>query len=142
MSLCCWAKKIMKRSSKPLPKPKTFAEYLTAVSADKRAALERLRKGIRSAAPKTEECISYGVPAFRLNGKFLFAMGTTAKHCAFYLGSTVQAFKDDLEQYDTSNGTIRFQANKPLPAALVRKLVRTRIAENVERREKSRSRRS
>ena len=66
---------------------------------------------------------------FRLNGKFLFAMGATAKHCAFYLGSTVQAFKDDLEQYDTSNGTIRFQANKPLPTTLVRKLVKARVTE-------------
>src|SRR5438105_12961404 len=113
----------MKRSSKLLPKPKTFAEYLTAVSADKRAALERLRKGIRSAAPKTEECISYGVPAFRLNGKFLFAMGTTAKHCAFYLGSTVQAFKDDLEQYDTSMVKIRIQGKKQLPLIQARHTV-------------------
>src|SRR5437667_10782975 len=92
----------MKRNTKPIPKPRTIDEYLAALSAEKRAALEKLRKDIRSAAPKAEKCISYGVPAFRVNGKFLFAMGGTAKHCAFYLGSTVQPFKDELKKYDTS----------------------------------------
>lgn len=60
------------------------------------------------------------------------AFGATANHCAFYLmsGSTVEAHKDDLKDYDTSKGTIRFQADDPLPPALVRKLVKARIAEN------------
>jgi uncharacterized protein YdhG (YjbR/CyaY superfamily) len=113
-------------------KPKTVDEYLAAVSADKRAALEKLRKAIRAAAPKTEECISYGLAAFRLNGKPLVAFGATANHCALYpmSSSTVSAHKDDLKGYDTSKGAIRFQADKPLPAALVRKLVKARIAEN------------
>src|SRR5438445_11308252 len=119
-------------------KPKTIDEYLAALSADKRAALEKLRKTIRAAAPKAEECISYQLAAFRQNG-MLVAFGATAKHCAFYLmsSSTVEAHKDDLEGYDTSKGTIRFQADKPLPAALVRKLVKARIAENEERRRES-----
>ena len=117
-------------------KPKTFDDYLAAVSADKRAALEKLRKTIRAVAPKAEECISYGLAAFRLDGKLLVALGASAKHCAFYpgSGSTVAAHKDDLQNYDTSKGTIRFQADKPLPVALVRKLVKARIAENLERR--------
>ncbi len=110
-------------------KPKTIAEYLATVRADQRAALQKLRKAIRTAAPKAEECIGYGVPAFRLDGKFLVALGAGAKHCAFYPGSTVEDFTDELKEYELSKGTIRFQPDKPLPAALVRKLVKARIEE-------------
>jgi uncharacterized protein YdhG (YjbR/CyaY superfamily) len=117
-------------------KPKTIDEYLAVLSEDKRAALEKLRKAIRAAAPTAEECISYGLAAFRLNGRALVAFGATASHCAFYpmSSSTVEAFKDQLTAYDTSKGTIRFPADKPLPVALVRKLVKARIAENADRR--------
>jgi uncharacterized protein YdhG (YjbR/CyaY superfamily) len=110
----------------------TIDEYLARLSDDKRAALEKLRKTIRSAAPKAEECISYSLPAFRLNGP-LVAFGATASHCAFYpmSASTVAAHQGELEGFDTSKGTIRFQPDRPLPAALVRKMVKARIAENV-----------
>ena len=97
---------------------------------DKRTGLEALRKSIKAAAPKAEECISYQLPAFRLNGKLLVAYGAAANHCAFHPGSVVEAMKDELKDYDTSKGTIRFPANKPLSPALVRKLVRLRIAKN------------
>ena len=112
-------------------RPTTIDEYLAAVSDDKRAALEKLRKTIRAAAPKAEECISYQLAAFRQNG-MLVAFGATANHCAFYLMSStmVAAHKDELKDYKTSKGTIRFQAENPLPVALVRKLVKARIAEN------------
>jgi uncharacterized protein YdhG (YjbR/CyaY superfamily) len=112
-------------------KPKTIDEYLAAVSRDKRAALEKLRTTIRAAAPDAEECVSYQIAAFRQNG-MLVGFGATAKHCAFYLMSStiVDAYKDELKRYDTSKGTIRFQPDKPLPAALVRKLVKARLAEN------------
>ncbi len=112
--------------------PKTIDEYLAALSDDQRTALEKLRKTIRTAAPKAEECISYGLAAFRLNGKPLVGFGASAKHCAFYPmnGSTVAAFQEELKNYDTSKETIRFAASKPLPAALVRKLVKARIAES------------
>ena len=115
-------------------KPRTIDEYLAALSDDQRAALQKLRKTIRAAAPKAEECISYQLAAFRQNG-MLVAFGATANHCAFYLmsSSTVEAHKDELKDYDTSKGTIRFQADKPLPVALVRKLVKARIAENMGR---------
>jgi uncharacterized protein YdhG (YjbR/CyaY superfamily) len=118
---------------------KTIDEYLATLSEDQRAALEKLRGTIRAAAPKAEECISYSLPAFRLNG-MLVAFGVTANHCAFYLmsSSTVEAHKDELKGYDTSKGTIRFQPDNPLPAALVRKLVKARIAENEGRRKESR----
>src|SRR5215212_7898023 len=115
-----------------MPKPTTIDEYLAGVSPDQRAALEKVRKAIRAAAPKAEEGISYGLAAFRLEGKPLVAFGASASHCAFYpmSSTTVAAHADDLAGYDTSKGTIRFAADKPLPAALVRKLVKARIAEN------------
>ena len=109
--------------------PKNHDDYLAAVAEDKRGALQKLRKAIKMAAPKAEECINYQLPAFRLNGKFLVAYGAATNHCAFYPGSTVRALKDELKSYDTSKGTIRFSADKPLPSALVRKLVRLRIEE-------------
>jgi len=120
-------------------KPKTIDEYIAEVGDDQRAALEKLRKAIRAGAPQAEECISYQIPAFRLNGKPLVAFGATANHCAFYLmsSSTVAAHHDELQNYDTSKGTIRFPAHKPLPVALVRKLVKARIAENAGRGGKS-----
>ena len=116
-------------------KPQTIDDYLAPLSPDKRAALEKLRKAIKAAAPKAEECISYQIPAFRLNGRLLVAFGAAVKHCAFYPGSLpVEAHKDELKAYDTSKGTIRFPANSPLPATLVRKLVKTRIAEHAAKR--------
>ena len=117
------------RSSAKSSKPKTHDDYLGAVTGDKRDALQKLRKAIKMAAPKAEECISYQLPAFRLNGKFLVAYGAATNHCAFYPGSTVKTLKDELKGYDTSKGTIRFSANKPLPAVLIRKLIKLRIEE-------------
>jgi len=73
--------------------------------------------------------MSYGVPGFRLNGKLLVSYGAATKHCAFYPGSIVRAFKNELKNYDTSKGTIRFAADEPLPNALVRKIVKARIAQ-------------
>lgn len=112
-------------------KPKvtaTFDGYLAALTPDKRKALEKLRKDIHSAAPGAEECICYGVPAFRLHGKFLVGLATAADHCSFYPGSAIQEFGDVLEGYDTGKGTVRFAASDPLPSALVKRLVKARIA--------------
>ena len=110
--------------------PKSIDEYLAALNDDKRTALEKLRK-TKAAAPNAEGCISYQLAAFRHNG-MLVAFGARPNHCAFYLmsSSTLEAFKDELKGYDTSKGTIRFQADNPLPAGLVRRLVKARIAEN------------
>jgi uncharacterized protein YdhG (YjbR/CyaY superfamily) len=113
-------------------KPTTIDEYLAGVrDDDKRAALEKLRQMIHAAAPKATECISYRIPTFRQNG-MLVGFGATRNHCAFYLLSStmVERFKNELEAYDTSKGTIRFQPDHSLPASLVRKLVKARIKEN------------
>ena len=100
------------------------------MGADKRRALQNLREQIKAAAPQTRECVSYGIPGFRLNGKLLVSYGAGAKHCAFYPGSIVQQFKKELKGYDTTGkGTIRFSTAKPISGALVRRIIKARIAE-------------
>jgi uncharacterized protein YdhG (YjbR/CyaY superfamily) len=119
-------------------KPATIDKYLAGVSDEQRTALEKLRKTIRAAAPKAEECISYQVPSFRHNG-MLVGFSASAKHCSFYLMSTamLKEFKGELSAYDVGKGTIHFRPGKPLPAALVRRIVKARIAENESRHGKS-----
>ena len=110
--------------------PRTVAEYLRSVPAAPRRALEALRRTVRSAAPEAEERISYGIPSFYLGGRMLVAYGAAARHCAFYPGARpVEKHAAELAPYDTSRGTVRFGPGKPLPAALVRRLVATRLAE-------------
>jgi uncharacterized protein YdhG (YjbR/CyaY superfamily) len=112
-------------------KPRTIDEYLAQVKQDYRATLEALRSTIHVVAPEAEECISYGVPAFRLNGRSLVFFGAWANHCSFYPGSstTLKKFREDLKGFQISKGTIRFSPDSPLPVALVKKLVKARIAE-------------
>ena len=117
-------------------KPENLADYLSDYDAKKRAALQRLRKQIRSIVPTATECISYHLPAFRLKGQLLVAFGAAVNHCAFYpcSGAAVRVHAKELAGFDLGKGTIRFQPEKPLPAALLRKLVKFRIEENVRRR--------
>ena len=108
----------------------TVDEYLAALDAGKRKALQELRKAIRAVAPNAEECISYGMPAFRYEGRMLVWLGAGTNHCAFYPGGIVMHYKDELKGYKTGKGTIQFQPDHPLPAVLVAKIVKARIAEN------------
>ena len=111
-------------------KPRSIDDYIAALSKQQRAALEKLRGAIKSAAPQADECISYDIPTFRLVGKMLVSFAAWADHCAFYPGAyPLRVHKDELKGYDANKGTIRFQADLPLPATLVRKLVKTRIAQ-------------
>ena len=116
-------------------KPKTIDDYLANVKPDQRKTLQKLRQTIQTTAPKAEECISYGIPAFRLNRRVLVFFGAWANHCAFYPGSarTLKKFRNALRNFQTSKGTIRFPPDKPLPVALVKELVKTRIEENNDR---------
>jgi len=107
-----------------------ITRYLARLSPDKRAALQKLRRAIKAAVPKSEEIISYGIPAVRYQGKVLVWYGAASSHCAFYPGAyPIAKHRNRLTTYKTSKGTIRFQPEHPLPASLVRTLVRTRIAE-------------
>jgi uncharacterized protein YdhG (YjbR/CyaY superfamily) len=118
-------------------KPKTFEAYLAQFDSGTRAALEKLRGDIHTAAPETEEYIAYGLPAFRFEGKPLVAIGATSKHCALYLMSTsvMESFQEELADYDTGKGTIRFSKDHPMPQTIVRSLVTARIVENAAIRE-------
>ncbi len=113
-------------------KPGTIDEYLAGVSPNQRVALEKLRKTIHSAAPTAEECISYGIPAFRLNGRSLVFFGAWVNHCSFYPGSsrTLKKFQKNLKDFEITQGTIRFLPDKPLSPTLVKRLVKARIAED------------
>jgi uncharacterized protein YdhG (YjbR/CyaY superfamily) len=107
-------------------------DYLAKLPEEARAALEKLRKTIRAAAPKATEGFSYGIPAFKLHGRPLVSYAALKNHCSFFPMSpaVIEAHRKELEPYGTSKGTIRFSVDKPLPAALVRKLVKARIAES------------
>jgi len=111
-------------------KPESINDYLSRLPDDKRKALTKLRKDIKAAAPRAEECISYQIPAFRLDGRMLVWFHAAAGHCSFFPGAyPIKACAKDLKKYATSKGTIRFQADKPLPTSLVKRLVKARIAE-------------
>jgi uncharacterized protein YdhG (YjbR/CyaY superfamily) len=115
----------------PKNKPTTIDEYFAPLPADQRAALQKLRKAVKAAAPKAEECINYGLAAFRMNGKSIAGLGASANHLSYYpmSGSITNTLAADLKGYETSKGAVRFPVNNPLPATLVRKLVKARIAE-------------
>ena len=121
-------------------KPRTIDEYLAQVQADQQMVLEKLRQTILAVAPGAEECISYGLPGFRLSGRSLVFFGAWANHCALYPGNsaTLKKFRNELRDFQVSKGTIRFSTGEPLPAALVRKLVKARIAENNNKSNKNR----
>jgi uncharacterized protein YdhG (YjbR/CyaY superfamily) len=108
----------------------TIDEYLAGVPDDKRAALERLREQIHEAAPEAVETIAYGMPAFKLDGRWFVGFGATKKHCSFYAGKApTVAHAAELAGYRLWKGTINFLPAEPLPPELVRALVEARVAE-------------
>lgn len=131
------ANDFMKRATAQAGAPKTapardIDEYLAAIPGGARAALEKLRKTIRAAAPRASEVISYQIPAYKLNGKLLVSFAAHKNHCGFYVMSpdVMWVHAAELKKYDMAKGSIRFPADQPLPAALVTRLVKARIAEN------------
>lgn len=112
--------------------PRTVEEYLARVPEPARSTLNKMRAIIRSAVPKeTTEVLSYGIPTFRYR-KMLVAFAAFKDHCSFFpLGSSVlDPFADELKQYRVSKGTLHFPVDKPMPAALVKKIVKARLAQN------------
>ena len=115
-------------------KPSTIDDYLKTVPGDRRRALEDLRAKIRSIVPDAEECISYRIPAFRLGGVVVAGFCATAKGCSYFpfSGSTLKFLARELSRYDQTKGSLHFSSDEPLPTALVRKLIKARIAETKE----------
>jgi uncharacterized protein YdhG (YjbR/CyaY superfamily) len=114
-----------------MARPQTIDDYLATLDDDARRTLASVRASIKKAAPKAEETISYGFPAFRLDGKLLACFRGARAHCSYHpmSGRIVAANRDALSGYETSAGTIRFPIGAPLPARIVRLLVNARIAE-------------
>jgi uncharacterized protein YdhG (YjbR/CyaY superfamily) len=111
----------------------TVDDYLAALPEEARATLEKLRKIVKAAVPKATEVISYQIPMYKHHG-MLVGFAAFKDHCSFFPGANpIATHKDELKAYETSKGTIRFPIGKPLPAALVKKLVKTRVAENEKR---------
>jgi uncharacterized protein YdhG (YjbR/CyaY superfamily) len=133
-------KKDAKRATPPKTAPrsakiaaKTVNEYFVAVPEPARSTLKKVRASIRAAIPgKCDEVISYGMPGFKYQGKVLVWIAAFSGHCSFFpMGSSVmKPLAKELGGYKTSKGTIQFPLDKPLPAALVKKIVKERMAQN------------
>lgn len=112
--------------------PKDIDQYLARIPEPARGTLEKLRALIRSVAPReATEAISYGMPAFRYKGG-LVAFAAFNEHCSLFPmnAGLIQTFRNELKDFYTAKGTVRFTVDKPLPAALVRKIVKARVAQN------------
>jgi len=115
-----------------MKKPIDIAGYLASVGAEQRKALQRLRRTIRSVVPDAEECISYGMPAFRVDGRVVAGFLATKKGCSYFpfSGSTLATLKKEVAGFSQTKGALHFDPAKGLPVTLVRKLIRTRLAES------------
>jgi uncharacterized protein YdhG (YjbR/CyaY superfamily) len=112
--------------------PTSAEDYLAALPEAPRAALEKLRKTIKAAAPEATETISYQMPTFRLRGRFLVSYAAFKDHCSLFPASeaVLEALGEELRPYFSGKGTIRFTVDKPLPSSVVKKIMKTRIEEN------------
>ena len=120
-----------KKIGKATKVPRTVDEYLEGVPEPARTTLKKIRTVIRSVAPpEATEGISYGMPTFKYKG-MLASFAAFSDHCSLFPGAgpTIE-FRNELKNFQTSKGTIRFAPNKPLPSALLKRLVKARIAEN------------
>jgi len=112
-------------------KASSIDAYLATVSGDRRTALERLRKVIRSIVPDAEECISYRMPAFRTHGAVVAGFAARRDGCSYFpfSGTTLRTLADEVAGYERTKSSLHFDADAGLPASLVRKLVMARLAE-------------
>jgi uncharacterized protein YdhG (YjbR/CyaY superfamily) len=123
------------KKTKPygMVKFKTIDEYHSNFTGDVRRKLDQLRKAIKSAAPESEEVISYNMPAFKLN-KVLVYYAAAKKHIGFYpTPNPIKFFKNELLNYETSKGAIQLPLDKSIPIALVKKIVKFRVKEDAEK---------
>lgn len=114
--------------------PTSVDDYLAALPDEPRAALEKLRRTIKAAAPEATESMSYQMPAFKDNGRFLVSYAAYKNHCSLFPASegVMKELGDELKPYFSGKGTIRFQADEPLPTALVKRIVEVRLEETAQ----------
>jgi uncharacterized protein YdhG (YjbR/CyaY superfamily) len=112
-------------------KSSSIDEYLRTVPEDRRRTLQDLRAKIRTVIPDAEECISYRIPAFRVDGVVVAGFCATSKGCSYFpfSGSTLKTLAEELGRYEQTKSSLHFSAEETLPSGLVRKLIRTRISE-------------
>src|SRR3982074_3948753 len=117
-------------AAKSIGAPKNVDEYLAGVPEPARSTLNKIRKAIRSAVPpEATETISYRIPAFKHKGVLVW-FAAFSDHCSLFpTAAVIEAFKNELKGFSTSKGTIQFPTDKPLPAALVKKLAKARVAQ-------------
>ncbi len=115
--------------------PSSVEDYLAALPEESRAALEKLRQTVKAAAPEATETIAYQMPAFKDHGRILVSYAAFKNHCSLFpaSGAVMEAHGEELKSYFTGKGTLRFHAARPIPAALVKKIVKTRLEENAAR---------
>lgn len=114
-------------------KPATIDEYLQALPDEQRQLLQRVRAQIRAAAPEAQEYIGYGMPGFKVAGRPLLYLGAAKNHCALYGARADAALAQELSGWKQSKGTIQFTLDKPLPATIVKRIVKARLAALAER---------
>jgi uncharacterized protein YdhG (YjbR/CyaY superfamily) len=115
--------------------PTDVEDYLAPLPEDQRAALEKLRATIRAAAPEATETISYQMPTYKLRGRVLVYYAAFKDHCSLFPASeaVMEALGEELKPHFSGKGTLRFTPDKPIPVALVKKIVKARIEENEAR---------
>lgn len=119
------------------PKPENVDSYISDFPPATQTKLADIRRTIRKAAQNAEECISYAMPAYKLNGMLVYFAGY-AGHIGFYPGASgIAAFKDEFADYKYAKGSVQFPLNKPLPLKLITRIVRFRVKENTERKKKT-----
>ena len=119
--------------SSPKKQFKTVDEYIGSFPKSVQDVLEKLRLTIQKAAPEAEEVISYQIPTYKLNGS-LVHFAAFKNHIGFYpMPSAIKEFKNELSRYETAKGSVKFPMDKPIPFDLVRKIVKYRVKENLER---------
>ena len=119
--------------------PKTIDEYMADFPAQTQAVMQRMRALIHEVAPEATEKISYGIPTFVL-GQNLVHFAAYKNHIGFYPASSgIARFEEELKDYETSKGTVRFPLDKPIPYDLVRRITEFRVAENRARTQAKRS---
>jgi uncharacterized protein YdhG (YjbR/CyaY superfamily) len=118
----------------PKKEYKAIDDYIATFPKNIQSILEEMRQAIRDSAPEAEEAISYQMPTFKLNSNLVY-FAAFKNHIGFYpTSSPIEAFKEDLSDYEVSKGTVRFPLNKPIPLDIVKKMVRYRAKENLDKR--------